>query len=89
MAGLQSDPMSAPSPPLGPQTVVYLIFSSPRGRTHLGVGWPLSGLLVHCVACGAASMGSGQGPIRREGSSKCTGVEGVGLASFAVSGPLW
>ena len=41
------------------QTGVYLIFPSPRGRTHCGVVWPLSGLLAHCQACGAASMRSG------------------------------
>ena len=41
------------------QTGVYLISPSPRGRTHCGVVWPLSGLLTHCQACGAASMGSG------------------------------
>ena len=40
------------------QTGVYLIFPSPRGRTHCGVVWPLSGLLAHCQACGAASTGS-------------------------------
>ena len=34
------------------QTGVYLIFSSPRGRTHCGVVLPLSGLLAHCqCAC--------------------------------------
>ena len=41
------------------QTGVYLIFPSPKGRTHCGVVWPLSGLLAHCQACGAALMGSG------------------------------
>ena len=39
--------------------IVYLIVPSPRGRTHCRVLWPLSGLLAHCQACGAASMGSG------------------------------
>ena len=38
---------------------MYLILPSPRGRTHCGVVWHLSGLLAHCQACGAASMGSG------------------------------
>ena len=39
--------------------------------------WPLSGLLAHCQACGAASMGSGvlagvdlQGAQGREGQAK-------------------
>ena len=41
------------------QNGVYLIFPSPRGRTHCGVVWPLSGLLAHCQASGAASTGSG------------------------------
>ena len=41
------------------QTGVYLIFPSPRDRTHCGVVWPLPGLLAHCQACGAALMGSG------------------------------
>ena len=71
------------------QTGVYLIFPSPRGRTHCGVAWPLSGLLAHCQACGAASMGSGQRHISWGGSARCTGVGGTGLACFAVSGPLW
>ena len=79
------------APPLGPhhsQTGMYLIFPSSRGRTHCGVVWPLSGLLEHCQACGAASMGSGQGCIRQGGSTRCTGVGGVGLASFASGDPL-
>ena len=41
------------------QAGVYLIFPCPRGRTHCGVVWSLSGLLAHCQACGAASVGSG------------------------------
>ena len=41
------------------QTGVYLIFFSPRGRTHCGVLWPLSGLLAHCQAYGNVSVGSG------------------------------
>ena len=68
---------------------MYLIFPSPRGRTHCGVVWPLSGLLAHCQACGAASMGSGQGCISQSGSARCTGAGGVGLAHFASGGPLW
>ena len=38
---------------------MYLIFPSPRCRTHCGVVWALSGLLAHRQACGAASVGSG------------------------------
>ena len=41
------------------QTDVYLIFPSPRGKTHFGVVWPLSGLLAHCQDCGTALMGFG------------------------------
>ena len=88
-AGLQSDPMSAPSPPLGPQSewcVPYLLLS--RGRTHCGEVWPLSGLLAYCQACGAASMGSGKGCISPGGSTRFTGVGGAGSAHFAVGGPL-
>ena len=33
-------------------------------------------------------MGSGQGHISWGGSSRCTGVGGVDLASFAITGPL-
>ena len=58
------------------QTDVYLIFLSPRGRTHCGVLWPLSGLLAHCQACGASSMGYGvlagvvlRGAQRQEGQA--------------------
>ena len=31
----------------GHPNTVYLIFFSPRGRTHCRVVWPLSGLLAH------------------------------------------
>ena len=62
------------------QTGVYLMFPSPRGRIHCGVVWPLPGLLAHCQACDAASMGSGQGLISRDVSSRCTGVGWEGLA---------
>ena len=41
LGGLQLDLMSTPSPPLGPQTGVYLIFPSPRAE--LSVEW--------CVPC--------------------------------------
>ena len=84
------------------QTGVYLIFPSPRGRTHCGVVWPLSGLLAHCQACGAASMGSGvlagvdlQGAQGREGQTQLTlplvvcfrtGPSSVGLSSILGSG---
>ena len=82
--------MSAPSPLLGPQSdwcAPYLPLS-PRGRTHCGAVCPLSGLLAHCQACDAPSMGSGQGHIRQGGSARCTGAGGAGLASFAIGGAL-
>ena len=66
--------------------VPYL--SSPRGRTHCGVVWHLSGLLAHFQACGAALMGSGQGRISWGGSARCTGTGGAGQGSFALGGPL-
>ena len=69
------------------QTGVYLIFPSPRGRSHCGVVWTLYGLLAHCQSC--ALMGSGQGRISSGGSATCTGLGGAGLASFALSGLLW
>ena len=60
MGGAAVRPDVCPNPLLGhSQTCVYLTFPSPRGRTHCGMVWPLSGLLAHCQACGAASMGSG------------------------------
>ena len=72
--------MLSPAHCWGPsQTGVYLIFPSPRGRTHCGVVWPLSGLLAHCQACGAALMGSGvlagvdlQGAQGQEGQTQLT-----------------
>ena len=71
------------------QTGMYFIFPSPRGRTHCRVVWPLSGMPAPSQACGAASMGSGQGRISSGGSATCTGLGGAGLASFALSGLLW
>ena len=88
VGGATVKPDVCPKPMRGPQTGVYLILPSPRGRNHWGVVWPLSGLLGHCQACGAALMGSGQGHIRRGGSTKCTGAGGTGLARFVLSGPL-
>ena len=87
-AGPQSDPMSAASPPLGPQSEWCVPYLLSRSRTHCGEVWPLSGLLPHCQACGAASMGSGKGRISRGGSTRFTGAGGEGLTSFAIGGPL-
>ena len=72
------------------QTGVYLIFPTPRVRTHCGVVWPLSGLLAHCQACGAALMGSGvlagvdpQGAQGQEGQAWLT----LSLAAPCGRGP--
>ena len=90
VGGAAVRPYICPQPTAGAsQTGVYLISPIPRGRTHCGVVWPLSGLLAHCQACGAASMGSGQGCISRGGSPRYKGVGGAGLACFVVGGPLW
>ena len=60
VGGATVRPDVCPQPTVGAsQTGVYLIFPSPRGRTHYGVVLSLSGLLAHCQACGAALMGSG------------------------------
>ena len=89
-AGPQSDLMSAPSPPLGPQSDWCVPYLPPLPGAGLTVEWcGPSGLLAHCQACGAASMGSGQGRISSGGSATCTGLGGAGLASFALSGLLW
>ena len=59
-SGPQSDPMSAPSPPLGPQSdwcVPYLPLS--QGQDSLWSSVVPVRLLVHCHACGAPFMGSG------------------------------
>ena len=88
-AGPQSDLISAPAHCSGnSQTGMHPTFPSPRGRTHCGVVWPLSGLLAYCQACGAASKGSCQGCISQGGSARCTGVGGADLALFAVDGLL-
>ena len=46
--------------------------------------WPLSGLVAHCQACGAASMGSGV----LAGVDPQGAQGGAGSARFAVGGPL-
>ena len=51
-------PDVCPQPTAG-ATVRLVCKPLPRGRTHCGVVWPLSGLLAHCQACGAALMRSG------------------------------
>ena len=73
------------------QTGVYVILPFPKGRTHCGAAWPLSGLLAHCQVCGAASMGSGHERIRQGGSAACTWMGALcyrGLCRCAVGGDL-
>ena len=86
----QSDPMSAPAHYWGhSQTGVYLIFRFPKGTSHVCVsGVAPVWLFAHFQACGASSMGSGQGCFTGGGSARCTEAGGVGLACFALGGPL-
>ena len=80
--------MSFPNPRWGHSQIgVYLILPSPRGRTHCGLVLPLSGLLAHCQACGAALMGSGVlAGVDLQGAR---GWEGQTQLTFAFGGPLW
>ena len=85
-------PDVCPSPCWGhSQTGVYCIFPSPRGRTHCGVVWPLSGLLAHCQPCGAASMGSGiLAGVDPQGAQGGRGrLSSHWLRWFALGGALW
>ena len=80
MDGATIRPDICPQPTAGPQfdwCVPYLPLS--QGQDSLWSGVPLSGLLAHCQACGAASMGSGvlggvdlQGVQGREGQTQLT-----------------
>ena len=65
---------------------MYLIFPSPRGRTHCGVVWPLSGLL--CTLPGLWCCFDGIWHISWGGFARCTVAGGAVLARFAVGGPL-
>ena len=86
-ARLQSDPMSAPSPPLGPQSdwcVPYLPLSQGQDSLWSGVAsvWDtctLPGLWCCFDRIWCTSQG---------GSARCTGAGGAGSARFASGGPL-
>ena len=82
-AGPQSDLMSAPSPPLGPQTGVCLLFPSPRGGIHCGVVWPI---WATCTLPGLWCWGSGiLAGVGRQGAP---GAGGAGLTHFSLGDPL-
>ena len=85
--GLQSDPVSAPSPPLGPQSdwcVPYLPLS--QGQDSLWSG--VAPVWATCTLPGLWCCFDGIWHISRAGSARCKGVGGTGLARFAISGPL-
>ena len=79
LAGLQSDLMSVPSPPLGPQSdwcIPYLLLSQGQDSLWSGVApvwatWTLPGLW--CCFSGIWRISQGE-------SARCTGVGGAGLA---------
>ena len=86
--GPQSDPMSAPSPPLGPQSdwcVPYLPLS--QGQDSLWSG--VAPVLATCTLLGLWCCFNGIWCISWGGSARCTGAGGAGLARFAIGGPLW
>ena len=69
------------------QTGVYLIFPSPRGRTHCVVVWPLSGIFAHCQSCGTAWMGSGiLAGVDAQGSQGWEGQAQLALPSVVCFG---
>ena len=72
--GPPSDLMSAPSPPLGPQTGLCLFFPSPRGRIHCGVAWPIWATCtlpdLWCWGSGILTGVDRQGALGREGQAK-------------------
>ena len=87
-AGPQSDPMSVPSPPLGPQSdwcVPYLPLS--QGQDSLWSG--AASVWATCTFPGLWCCFDGIWHTSRGGSARCTGAGGAGLAPFAIGGPLW
>ena len=85
--GPQSDLMSAPSPPLGPQSdwcVPYLPLS--EGQDSLWSG--LAPVWATCTLPGLWCCFSGIWRISRAGSARCTGAGGAGSARFAFGGLL-
>ena len=87
-AGPQPDPMSAPSPPLGPQSdwcLPYLPLS--QGQYSLWSG--VAPVWATCTLPALCCWFDGIWCISWGGSSTCTGAGGAGLAPFAMGGPLW
>ena len=80
--------MSAPSPPLGPQSdwcVPYLPLS--QGQDSL---WSdAAPVWATCTLPGLWCCFDGIWHISRGGSARCTEAGGAGLARFAFGGPLW
>ena len=88
VGGAQSDLMSAPSPPLGPQSdwcVPYLPFS--QGQDSLWSG--VASVWATCTLPGLWYYFYGIWHINQGGSARCTGAGGAGSALFAFSVPLW
>ena len=86
-AGPQSDPMSAPSPVLGPQSVwcvPYLPLSQREDSLWSGV----APVWATCTLPGLWCCFDGIWHISQGGSAWCTAVGGAGLACFAAGGPL-
>ena len=87
LVGGATDPMSVPSPPLGPQSdwcVPYLPLS--QGQNSLWSGVAL--VWATCTLPGLWCCFDGIWHISWGGSARCTGARGAGSALFAFSGPL-
>ena len=85
--GLQSDQVSAPSPPLGPQSdwcVPYLPLS--QGQDSLWSG--VAPVWANCTLPGLRCCFDWIWRISHGGSTRCTGVGGAGLDHFSIGGPL-
>ena len=82
-AGPQSDPMSVPSPPLGPQSdwcVPYLPLS--QGKDSLWTG--VAPVWATCTLPGLWCSFDGIWRISRGGSARCTRAGEAGSARFAI-----
>ena len=83
---MQSDPMSVLSPPLGPHSE-WCVTSPSQGRDSLWSG--VAPVWATCTLPGLWCCFTGIWHINQGGSARCTGAEEVGLAHFAIGGPLW
>ena len=86
-AGLQSDLMSAPSPPLGPQSD-WCVPSLPLSQGQDSLWSGVAPVWATCTLPGLWCCFDGVWRISRGGSARCTGAGGVGLACLAVGGSL-